>query len=279
VDHVVKVGELDAVARRHFGRPPTLVLLHDAGRTFASWDDLLHELGDLDVLAPALPGRSGSQGVPFEKVAEMTEWLHAVLRKSSLERVILCGHGLGGAIALDYARRRAELAGDGARPEVVGLVLISATPSSEVSSRVLAEVGRASASNLPAEIDFFSEGADLEVIRRARAMAARTPPATAYADWKAVGALDRTAGAPTVDVSALVIVGTADAEAAAGAALAQSIPGASIEAIEGAGYEIPFEAPAAMAHAIRRLSHAVEARVEPTVDSSFEGVTEPAETR
>lgn len=85
-----------------------LVFVHGSGGTDLVWRYQLERFPD--ALAVTLPGRAGS--AHFGAVADATKWLRGELQKTAKRDVILVGHSLGGAIALQYALDHpGELAG------------------------------------------------------------------------------------------------------------------------------------------------------------------------
>jgi pimeloyl-ACP methyl ester carboxylesterase len=104
------------------GEGPTLLLVHGFLASHVSWEDVLPTLGSMfHVIVPDLPGFGESEKpsparylYSFDAFAESLVDLVAALE---LGRVSVCGHGLGGAVAL-------TLAAD--HPDVVDrLVLVS----------------------------------------------------------------------------------------------------------------------------------------------------------
>src|SRR5579863_6201732 len=105
------------VARIRFieaGTGPPLILLHDYLASRVVWDDVLPGLAErFRVIAPDLPGFGESEKPPpgryrydFEAFSESLVDLIAAV---GLGRVSLCGHALGGAVALTLAATHAHL--------------------------------------------------------------------------------------------------------------------------------------------------------------------------
>jgi pimeloyl-ACP methyl ester carboxylesterase len=96
------------------GRGSPLVLVHDCLASRAVWDDVLTQLSHhFHVVAPDLPGFGESEkpppgryGYDFDAFSESLVDLAAAL---GLVRLSLCGHGLGGAVALTLAAEHAHL--------------------------------------------------------------------------------------------------------------------------------------------------------------------------
>jgi pimeloyl-ACP methyl ester carboxylesterase len=95
--------------REGSGEP--LALLHGVGHHWQAWTPVIPLLaGELDVLACDLPGFGRSAALPaaieptIAAHADAFEWFFAEL---GLERPHVAGNSMGGAIALELARRRA----------------------------------------------------------------------------------------------------------------------------------------------------------------------------
>jgi pimeloyl-ACP methyl ester carboxylesterase len=96
------------------GSGPPLVLVHDYLASRVAWDDVLPQLAArFRVVVPDLPGFGESEKPPpsryrygFEGFSESLVDLLAAL---GLGRVSLCGHAMGGAVALTLAARHAHI--------------------------------------------------------------------------------------------------------------------------------------------------------------------------
>jgi len=90
------------------GNGPPLVLLHDYLASRVAWEDVLPRLSErFRVIAPDLPGFGESEKPPpsryrydFDAFSESIVDLVAAV---GLGRVSLCGHAMGGAVALTLA--------------------------------------------------------------------------------------------------------------------------------------------------------------------------------
>jgi pimeloyl-ACP methyl ester carboxylesterase len=118
------------------GSGSPLVLVHDYLASRISWEDVLIPLaGDFHVIAPDLPGFGESEKPPpsryrydFDGFSESLVDLVAAL---GLGRISLCGHAMGGAVALTLAASHAHL--------VEKLVLVNPlvySPPSDTLSRI-----------------------------------------------------------------------------------------------------------------------------------------------
>jgi pyruvate dehydrogenase E2 component (dihydrolipoamide acetyltransferase) len=94
--HIYESGSRDST------RPP-LLLIHGGVVEGASWLETVTALAtDRLVIAPDLPAHGASGYLP---PAQLLNWLEAVVDYFDLDQFDLCGHSLGGSLALRYAVR------------------------------------------------------------------------------------------------------------------------------------------------------------------------------
>ncbi len=93
------------------GSGPPLVLLHGVGHHWQAWRPVIDRLaGEFDVIACDTPGFGRSAALPsaieptIPAYVDAFEWFFAEL---GIERPHVAGNSMGGAIALELARRRA----------------------------------------------------------------------------------------------------------------------------------------------------------------------------
>src|SRR3954452_10360359 len=90
--------------------PPTVVLLHGAGFDHTAW--ALHSRWfahhGYGVLAPDMPGHGRSSGAPLRAIAEMADWIAALLVAAGVGNATLVGHSMGSLVALETAARHPQ---------------------------------------------------------------------------------------------------------------------------------------------------------------------------
>lgn len=97
--NVYEAGPLDSDA-------PPLLLIHGGVVEAASWLETVTALcSTRRVIAPDLPTHGTSGYLPPH---QLLHWLEAVVVHYQLEQFDLCGHSLGGALALRYAARQPQ---------------------------------------------------------------------------------------------------------------------------------------------------------------------------
>ena len=89
---------------------PCVLLLHGAGMDRTVWSLQARYLAHHGraVLALDLPGHGKSGGPALTTIAEMADWVAALLDKLEISQAALVGHSMGALIALDLAARRPE---------------------------------------------------------------------------------------------------------------------------------------------------------------------------
>lgn len=222
------------------GQGPTLVFVHSAGGNARSFDSLLPFLDGRSVVVPSFPGRAGSEGSHPGTARAAAAWLGSLLTALGIDRQVVVGHSVGGAIAIEYALASPAL--------LEGLVLMS----TGARLRVLPDVLRA----LESAADRGSDPADLSTWLAPDPARALTPPAAALADWRMADGFDRLADIGAIRARTLVLSGTADSLTPPkyAAFLRDRIPGAELVSFEGAGHDLPLERPAEVAAALARFA-------------------------
>ncbi len=84
-------------------RRPPLLLIHGAGGTHMHWPAALRRLADWNVYALDLPGHGKSPGPGRDSIAAYCDVVYGVIQALGLERAVLAGHSMGGAIVQEFA--------------------------------------------------------------------------------------------------------------------------------------------------------------------------------
>lgn len=230
--------------------PLTVVLLHGAGASGAVWRPQLAALqARWPILVPDLPGRGATGGAGRESVEAYAAWVEAYLDGEGVERALLVGHSLGGAIALLVALRgRARLAG-------LGLVSTGARLRVDPELLRLLEADFDAAVERLLGLSFGPAPPDV-----ARALVERelraAGPATTRGDFLACDRFDLMDRLGEVGLPTLVMVGETDRLTPPKYArfLAERIVGAELEQVEDAGHYVQLERPVAVSAALARLA-------------------------
>ena len=233
------------------GSPPstaqgsTILCLHDAG-TGASWfDDLLDALADRhSPLAYDQPGHGRSGGLDaLESIEAMAAHLRSLADTWSLDRPVLVGEGLGAAVALQAASEAPDFP---AALVLVGGAAASYDLAAEIDALAAVTAGKA-------RRDFdrtgYAPDTDRSVYQKAFGVWVKTDPRATLGARRAQAAWSL-AGAP--DLPVLIVVGEHEEpqSLAAARSLAERLPRATVQQLDGAGRRGVLERPTELAAAI-----------------------------
>jgi len=239
------------------GAPPapaegdTLVCLHGAGgngHLFAGLEPGL--AGEHAVIAFDQPGHGRSGELDsLGDVGRMAGFTLQLLDRLDLEQVVLVGHDMGAAVALQCALERPAA--------VRALVLCSAGDRFELPDATIDEMQRVrdGKARRPFDRSAFSEKTGPDVMKQAFMEGVKTDPRATFADLVACREWKGGERAGEVTVPALVVVGEDDwpwVQEAAGR-LAERMPNAVLEPVPAAGHSLLLEAPGPLAERIRRF--------------------------
>jgi pimeloyl-ACP methyl ester carboxylesterase len=235
---------------------PAVVLVHGAGFDHSVW--ALHSRWfahhGFAVLAPDLPGHGRSVGPALPTIADMADWVIALLQAVNAKPAHLIGHSMGSLIALDAAARHPD--------RVSALSLIGTAATMTVGPDLL----KAAEANDHAAIDMVSIwglgfAAELGGSRApglwmhggAQATLERCAPGVLFNDLSACNNYqDALASAAKVKVPTRLILGEKDmmTPVKAGKTLAAAIGSARTIVLPGAGHTMMAECPDALLDAL-----------------------------
>ena len=249
------------------GAGPPIVLVHGLGGTWRYWYRTIDALQDrFRVVALDVPGFGRSDNLDPFTIEGAGDILLAAWEAAGVERPLLVGHSMGGAIAASLAARR---------PSAVGrLVLVCAAGFRRLSARRAAfmlPISRVALRNLP----WWEERAvtrlpsrrflfryvvadpaalnpdDARMLLRGAAQGRQTAAAT-----RAVLAADLRPAVRGLSMPLTVIWGERDAvvPAADAATLAQLVPTAEVHVLETSGHMPMLEVPEAFADALAKAA-------------------------
>ena len=228
---------------------PCVVLIHGAGFDHTAW--ALHSRyfahHGFSVLVPDLPGHGRSQGPALRTIAEMADWIAALLDAARATKARLIGHSMGSLIALETAARHPQ--------KVSALGLIGTSAAMAVGPDLL----KAAEANDQAAIDMVSIwglgfGAELGgslapglwMHGGAQRVLQACAPGVLFSDLSACNSYaDALAAGAKVTVPTTLVLGERDmmTPAKAGKALAAAIPNARTVVLRGAGHMLMSERP------------------------------------
>lgn len=252
------------------GAGPPLVLLHGFTGSANTWRDLTRRLAsEYRTIAPDLVGHARSQapaGVERYAIRRAAADLVALLRALGHERAAWLGYSLGGRVALQVA---ADHPG-----AVAALVLEGASPgiadAGERTARLASDGARAERIEHDGVEAFVDEWERLPLFASQRALPAgpreaiRATRLAQRAHGLANSLRGMGAGAqaplhdrlPSIAVPALLIAGSLDTKYVAVAEeMAQTLPDATMQVIDGAGHAAHLERPEAFARPVADFLH------------------------
>jgi 3-oxoadipate enol-lactonase len=235
----------------------TLLLVHAWPLDASMWDEQVAALkGEVDVLAPSLPGFGGTPPAgELVTMEAMANALVAELDRAGAGRAVVCGLSIGGYAAFALWRLHRE--------RIAGLVLADTRAEADDQTgkdrrRTIAETVKARGSEWMADNPppLLSEGAAPELWERVKGIIRRQPAHAIAA--AALGMAERTDSRPIlgeIDVPTAVIVGSADTLTTPemSRTIADGIPGSELSVLEGAGHLSNLEEPGGFTEAVRSL--------------------------
>ena len=212
----------------------TLVFIHGAGCTGDVFDAQLAAFPG--AIAPTLPGHT-TPGTPAS-IGEFADAVTNELDSRGLDGVVLCGHSMGAAIALELALRRDErvkaiaLLGGGARLRVSPAIFESIQSDFATAAHTLAEA-------------FFSDASPARIEAAVAGLYAVGAGQT-LRDFRACDAFDVTQRLSEIRLPVLEVTGEHDVMTPPKYAtyLADRIPGTAARIVPGAGHLCMIERPA-----------------------------------
>ncbi|MDX1599908.1 MAG: alpha/beta fold hydrolase, partial [Anaerolineales bacterium] len=157
-----------------------MILMHGAGGNRLHWPPRLRRLSGVRTYALDLPAHGASGGRPESTISGYTERVMDWMRALELERAVVVGHSMGGAIALTMALRIPRV--------VAGAVLVGTSAQFEVGPKILHL--SAKRATFPEAVErvvsaAFSRSAQGGLVEQARQRMLETEPDVFHADFRA----------------------------------------------------------------------------------------------
>lgn len=225
-----------------------LVLVHGAGGSHLDWPAPLRRLREANVYTLDLPGHGRSEGTGRSSISAYRDFLLAFLDALGLERTVVVGHSMGGAIALDFALRYPY--------RLAGLILVGSGARLRVAPAILTGISSDFEATVDLIVDYaFDPSASEQLKRLGRQRLLNTPTEVLHGDYTACDVFDVMERLGEVRCPTLVIGGTADRLTPPKYAvyLRDHIPGAELVLVDAAGHMVMLEKPEVVARAISKF--------------------------
>ena len=226
--------------------PHTVVFVHGAGGNSLLWRRTLQGLsGNSKAYAVDLPGHPSGE-ITCRSVEDYSEALHSFIREQRLERPVVGGHSMGGAIVMTLALTHPE--------EVGGLILVSTGAKLGVSPQILEGLRDQPMKAIENVITPWSfNSIDLGMGREARTALSVSNLPVFLNDYLACGGFDVRKELPRISAKTLVVCGDKDKMTPPKWShyLASGIPSSELVFIKDSGHMVPLEKPEAFASIVQ----------------------------
>jgi pimeloyl-ACP methyl ester carboxylesterase len=231
---------------------PQLVFIHGAGGTQRVWR--YQRSAFLGSTALDLPGHP--KGTGHNTIPEYADFVTKTIVERELRSVVLVGHSMGGAIAIEIALAHP--------PFLKGIVLVGSGARLRVISIIKDEVPRdyAHAAEVIAQWA-YSPKSDAKLRKASIQELLEVPAEVTYGDFQACDSFDRMYEIGRIDLPALIVCGEDDALTPVKYSeyMKERIRNARIAVIPGAGHSVMLEKPEELNDVLRsflaeiRLAH------------------------
>lgn len=218
-----------------------VVFIHGAGGTHQHWLYQVRDLAHSPTYAVDLPGHGRSEGPGRDSIQAYASWLVAFLDAAGLERAVLVGHSMGGAIAQMMALRYPD--------RIAGLGLVATGARLRVAPAILDGVLKNTAAAVRLICDFaFGPEASPELVRQGRRQMGAVPAEVLHGDFVACDTFDVMEQLGAISVPTFVLCGTQDqlTPSKYSIRLRDLIAGADLHLVDGAGHMVMVEQPLAV---------------------------------
>jgi pimeloyl-ACP methyl ester carboxylesterase len=224
---------------------PALLLVHGAGGSRLDWPGQLRRMDGANVFALDLPGHGRSSQPGRASIDGYAGDAAALVQALALEKVVVAGHSMGGAIAMTLGLQRPSwlaglvLIGTGARLRVTDAILNQILPHFDTAVDTITRF-------------YWAENAPPPLVESGRQALRQNDPKVLYDDYVACNQFDVLGRLGAIEVPALVISGTADplTPTKYGQYLAGQIRDSRLTLVDGASHMMMLEQPAVVAAAV-----------------------------
>ena len=232
----------------------TVLLVHGACDDHRIWKHVYAALENNHTpITLDLPGRGSSDWPAFESANEQVEFIADFVDALGLEQVVICGHSMGGSIAMNYALEQ-EL-------RVSGLITVGSSPEWELDEF---EADDGAQTNVDPWLDpdtafatnldcLFSKKTSPELIAEYDCQIRQTSPGSCRADFSACDTFDLRARLKNIKIPTCVICGDEEEWKDGSIAIHEHVSGSSFHEIPEAGHAVTIEQPQAIVAVIEKF--------------------------
>lgn len=226
---------------------PVTVFIHGAGGTHLDWPAELRRLPEANAIIPDLPGHGRSPAPGLSSIAAYADEMIALLDALHIQRAIIAGHSMGGAIAQTMALRYPD--------RVQGLILIGTGAKLGVHADTLNGLLTEASKTITMLVNlYYGTGRTDSMKRRSMQRLADFNPALLHSDYAACNAFDIREQVNQIKAPTLIVGGTDDrlVPYKRSEYLHEQIAGSQLVRVEGAGHFMTLEQPVFIAEAIAK---------------------------
>jgi len=224
-----------------------IIFIHGSGEHSFVWDSQIKDLDlDLNLIAIDLPSHGKSDTIEELNLDKYVDVVKELARELRLERIILCGHSLGGAIAQQYYFTHKD--------DITGLILCSTGAKLRVHPVILENTLH----NFDSFLNNIPEGAFYrKTKKKIKKMyvneVQKIEPKVVHTDFKICDNFDVIDKIDSIKVPCLIIVGNTDKLTPVKYAefFDRNIPDSTLEIINNAGHSVMIENPMRVNNAIK----------------------------
>ncbi len=237
----LNIGGNKIYYRENKGHSIPVIFIHGAGGNGSLWGYVLKNLKGIHAIAPDLPWHGESSGNPFGEISSYADFVHQFITEKGIEKCVLAGHSMGGAITLELAVKE--------KPYLKGIVLISTGAKLRVSPLVFESL-----SNLESHIDEFTsfllKDENLKSLMKDALL--KSGAGVLKADFTACNRFDLMEKISEIKIPALILCGDNDfmTPLKYSEYMHEKIKNSRLVPVSGAGHMLMLEAPELVAEEI-----------------------------
>ncbi|MDW7673026.1 MAG: alpha/beta hydrolase [Bacillota bacterium] len=236
----METGEIAGVYYNYQQGPkegPTLLFIHGAGGTKKNWHyQWLEFKGKYSIIAVDLPGHGESSAASANKISDYSQAIAQLLKGLSLDRVILVGHSMGGAIAMNTFLDEAVY--------IAGLILVCTGAKLGVRAAILEQLAQDLYTREMIEFA-YSPKASQKLIENGYKEQQKIPCSVTFGDFQACNSFDIRSQLANIFCPTLIMCGDEDQVTPLKFSLFlhEHIPNSSLAIIPLAGHMLMIEQP------------------------------------